>query len=133
MQVAQVNPAAFTADGSGKGAGAIVNEDNSLNSASNPVAAGSVIALFGTGEGVTNPGASDGNVTANPPPALGAPLSATVDGIAANVLYPGEAPGLESGVFQMNIRIPANAHSGRVPVVVQSAGLSSPPVTVAVK
>jgi uncharacterized protein (TIGR03437 family) len=133
MQVAPVNPAVFTADGSGKGAGAIANEDNSLNSDANPVAAGSIITLFGTGEGVMNPAASDGNVTPNPPPALGTPLSAAVDGIAAAVLYQGEAPGLVSGVFQMNIRVPANVHSGRVPVVIQSGGLSSPIVTVAVK
>jgi uncharacterized protein (TIGR03437 family) len=133
VQVAPVNPAVFTADGSGKGAGAFANEDNSPNSTSNAAAAGSVVTLFGTGEGVTNPVASDGNVTSNPLPVLAAPLTATVDGIAAAVLYQGEAPGLVSGVFQMNIRIPANAHSGRVPVVVQSGAVSSPAVTVAVK
>jgi uncharacterized protein (TIGR03437 family) len=133
VQVAAVSPAVFTADGSGKGAGAIANEDNSPNSTSNPAAAGSIVTLFGTGEGVTNPAASDGNVTGNPLPALVAPFSATVDGIAATVLYQGEAPGLVSGVFQINVRIPANAHSGRAPVVVQSGGLSSPAVTVAVK
>ena len=123
----------FTADGSGKGAGAFANEDNSPNSTSNPAATGSIVTLFGTGEGVTNPAASDGNVTSNPLPALASALSATVDGIPATVVYQGEAPGLVSGVFQMNIRIPANAHSGRVPVVVQSAALLSPAVTVAVK
>lgn len=133
VQVAAVNPGVFTADGSGKGAGAILNEDNSPNSPSNPATAGSIITLFGTGEGVTAQAQSDGNITGNPPPMPLAPLSATVDGIAATVLYQGEAPGLVSGVFQMNVRVPANAHSGRVAVVVQSNGLSSPAVTVAVK
>jgi uncharacterized protein (TIGR03437 family) len=133
VQVTAVNPAVFTADGSGKGAGAFANEDNSPNSTSDPAAAGSIVTLFGTGEGVTNPAASDGNVTNSPLPTLASALSATVDGIAATVVYQGEAPGLVSGVFQMNIRIPANAHSGRVSVVVQSGALSSPAVTVAVK
>jgi uncharacterized protein (TIGR03437 family) len=135
MQVVAASPAVFTADGSGKGAGAILNQDGSPNSASNPASAGSVIMLFGTGEGLTNPAGTDGNVTTGTPASLPVtPLTATVDGMDAAVQYASAAPGLVSGVFQMNITIPAEAHRGSaVPVVVKSGSASSPSVTVAVK
>jgi uncharacterized protein (TIGR03437 family) len=134
MNVAAASPAMFTLNGSGSGPGAILNQDGSLNSGANPAAAGSVVTLFGTGEGVTNPAGSDGNVTAGAPPGLAVPLTATIDGSAANVLYAGEAPGLVAGVFQMNIQVPAKTRAGAaIPVVAQSGSIASPAVTVAVK
>lgn len=134
MQVASTTAAVFTADGSGKGAGAILNENGSPNSAAQRAAPGSVITLFGTGEGVTTPAGSDGNVTGTSPPIPVAPLTATVDGQSAAVLYAGEAPALVSGVFQMNIRIPANTRSGTsIPIVIQSGGVNSAPVTVSIQ
>ncbi len=41
----------FTSGGTGIGQGAVLNADNSINSASNPAARGSVIQIFGTAEG----------------------------------------------------------------------------------
>ncbi len=134
MRVAAASPALFTINGSGSGPGAVLNRDGTLNSAANPAAAGSVITLFGTGEGVTSPASPDGSITTGTPAVPVVPLTATVDGSAANVLYEGEAPGSVSGVFQMNIRIPANARAGpAIPINVQSGAISSPPATVAVK
>src|SRR5262249_33404856 len=43
-------PGLFTADASGKGQAALLNQDGSLNSASSPAALGSVVVFFATGE-----------------------------------------------------------------------------------
>ena len=44
-----ISPGLFAADGSGKGPGAILNQDGSPNSASLPALKGSVVSLYGTG------------------------------------------------------------------------------------
>ena len=42
----------FTANSSGSGPGSILNQDYSVNTASNPAAPGSVIQIYSTGAGV---------------------------------------------------------------------------------
>jgi uncharacterized protein (TIGR03437 family) len=85
---------------------AIVNEDGTVNSASNPARAGSVVILYGSGEGQTSPAGVDGSVATEvfPQPVL--PVSIQVGGRSAAVLYAGAAPGFVAGVFQMNLRVP---------------------------
>jgi uncharacterized protein (TIGR03437 family) len=127
-------PALFSAVSTGKGNGAILNEDTTTNSAANPAVKGSVVVLFGTGEGQTSPAGLDGRVASAifPKPML--PLSVTIDGKDAEVLYYGAAPSLVAGVLQVNVRIPASASSGPVPVVVKVGDASSQPgLTVAVQ
>jgi hypothetical protein len=57
--VAAAVPGLFSVDASGRGQGAILNQDNS---ALNPAEKGSIIQRFGTGDGVTNPAGVDGRV-----------------------------------------------------------------------
>ena len=109
VQVA--SPAIFTADASGKGQGAILNQDNSVNSSSTPAAAGSIVVIYATGAGQTNPDGMDGKVTGAPPPAPRLPVTVSIGGTNADILYAGAAPGLVSGVLQINARVP----SGLVP------------------
>ena len=45
----------FTANSSGSGQGAILNPDGSYNSSSHPAERGSIVSLYGTGEGSTTP------------------------------------------------------------------------------
>jgi uncharacterized protein (TIGR03437 family) len=128
--VADSAPALFTADGSGNGPGAILNENGSLNSASNPAARGSVVVLYRTGAGQTDPAGVDGLlvVEALPQPML--PISVPIDGQAAQVLYASAAPGLVAGIVQVNIRVPAGIRSGAVPVMLHVGdGISQPGVT----
>jgi uncharacterized protein (TIGR03437 family) len=84
----------------------IVNQDGTLNSPGNPAAAGSVIVLFATGQGVTNPAAITGAAAAPPysPPA--ASVRVTIGGQDATVLFAGLAP-LTAGLMQINARLPA--------------------------
>lgn len=131
-----VRPAVFTADASGSGPGAILNQDYSRNTPARAAARGSVVTLYVTGEGQTLPGGVDGRVNDNPEnlprPALD--VTATVGNRQAKVHYAGAAPGMVAGVMQVNVEIPADAAAGVVPVVVSVGGVSSQPgVTVAVQ
>jgi len=134
VPVAAASPALFTSDSSGKNNGAILNQDLSYNGPSKPAAKGSIVVLFGTGEGQTTPNGIDGRpaTTVFPSPVL--PASVSIGGIDAVVKYFGAAPSLVAGVFQANVVIPAGVPSGSVPVVVKVGGVSSPAgVTMAVQ
>jgi uncharacterized protein (TIGR03437 family) len=134
LRVTETAPGLFTANSSGKGPGAILNEDNSLNTGQNPAAPGSIVILYGTGEGITDPAGQDGQLALNTYPKPRQPVTVRIGGKDAEVLYAGAAPGLVAGVFQINVRVPADVAGGAQPVVVQiGAASSSPEVTVAVR
>ncbi|HTR35753.1 MAG TPA: hypothetical protein VMH80_07630 [Bryobacteraceae bacterium] len=124
-----VAPSAFglsTADASGSGQGAILNQDNSYNSHSHPATRGSVVTLFGTGEGVTTPALPDGSLVISTPYSTTTdPVTVTIGDQTAQVTYDGAAPYLPTGVFQIDVRIPDNATSGDVPIKVSIGGIST--------
>jgi uncharacterized protein (TIGR03437 family) len=129
------SPAIFTVDSSGFGSAAALNQDFSVNTASNPAPKKSVMSLFATGEGRTSPVSVTGSVSGSD---LRTPLlvvTATVGGQNADVTYAGSAPGLVAGVLQVNVRIPDTAPSGNaVPVVIVVGSTVSPSgVTIAVQ
>jgi uncharacterized protein (TIGR03437 family) len=128
-------PGIFSQDSSGTGQGAILNQDNSVNSASNPAARGSVIQIFATGGGAM-PGAVEGTLAQ--PPYIQLPaesVSARVSGLSAQVTYAGEAPGIIVGVLQINALVPANAVPGSALALDVTIGgaTSKAGITVAVK
>lgn len=128
-------PALFALNGSGGGPGAILNQNGSVNSQSNPAARGSVVVLFGTGYGHTTPASVDGLLTTQPYPVPTLPVSVTIDRLPAQVLYAGPAPGLVAGVMQINVVVPADAYQTNLDqVVVSIGGYTSPTaITVAVQ
>lgn len=133
ISVAQSAPALFTADASGSGAGAIVNQDGTLNGSANPASRGTVVALFITGAGATNPPSADG-LLATALATIANPVSVTIGGQAARVLYAGSAPGLIAGVAQINVQVPEGAASGAVPVQIQiGAAISQAGVTLSIE
>jgi hypothetical protein len=90
-----------------------------------------------TGQGAVLPAAPTGTApAANTPlsqlPAPVLPLSVTVGGTPAQVLFVGIPPGLV-GVTQVNFQIPANAQLGPQPVVVTVGTVPSMPVTLTVR
>jgi uncharacterized protein (TIGR03437 family) len=127
------NPALFTANGSGAGPAAALNQDGTYNSPDNPAARGSTVVLFLTGEGQTSPPGITGRVTAmSPRPVL--PVSVFIGGQSASVAFYGEAPGLISGVLQLHVQIPSNVPSGEAPISVTVGGDGSQSgVTVSVR
>ncbi|MEO7145925.1 MAG: hypothetical protein ABI165_20725 [Bryobacteraceae bacterium] len=107
-------PAFFTVNGQGTGQIAAINQDNTLNSASNPAPRGSVIALYGTGQGFLSGAPADGNPADGAVPD-GVPIQVIINGPGfvdpSNIQYFGLAPGFV-GVWQLNVTIPANVPPG---------------------
>jgi endo-1,4-beta-xylanase len=125
-------PAIFAADATGSGLGAILNQDYSLNTTANPAAGGSVIAVFATGGGTIKGGATDGALAPGPGDQT-LPVTATIGGVPAVVVYAGPAPGEVNGVMQVNLTVPTGL-TGAQPVVITVGNVPSQMgITVAVK
>jgi trimeric autotransporter adhesin len=127
VPVAASSPGIFTLNGSGTGQAAILNQDNSVNSAANPAQPGSILVIYATGAGQMNPAVPDGAIpVADPLPKPIAPVTLTIGNFEAEVLYAGAAPGLVAGALQVNARIPAQAVAGpQVPVQLTIGNFSS--------
>jgi len=115
VAVAGTSTALFTLGG-GFGPGAILNQDYTVNSPSNPAAGGSVILLYGTGGGALQGSATDGALAPGAA-LLQANVSVLVGGQPAQVLYAGAAPGLVNGLVQINVQLPAGVTGDTVPVL----------------
>ncbi|MBM3784573.1 MAG: hypothetical protein FJW30_09460 [Acidobacteria bacterium] len=129
------DPGLFSLDRTGRGPGAILNEDGSVNGPGSAASRGSIVVLFGAGFGQTNPASTAGEITpAANPPRLTAPVSVTVGGQAAQVLYAGPAPGAVTGLYQFNVRLPDGVSDGELPVrVVMGATATQDGLTVSVR
>jgi len=135
VAVAESAPALFTIDASGRGQGAILNQDYSLNGSRSPARKGSIVMLYATGGGLTEPVGVDGRLATDPLPRPRLPVAATVGGVPAEVLFAGGAPGLTAGVLQLNVAVPEGAEAGdEVPVSISIGNaVSRPGVTLAVR
>ncbi|MGH9557668.1 MAG: IPT/TIG domain-containing protein, partial [Bryobacteraceae bacterium] len=92
VSVADSAPALYTS---------IVNQDGSVNSSSNPAPRGSIVSVYGTGQGTAN-----------------LPVSVTIGGYSCDVLYAGPVAAYP-GLFQINARTPSGfAPLGQLPVMV---------------
>jgi uncharacterized protein (TIGR03437 family) len=106
----------FTTDGNHAAA---LNQDGTVNSASNPATQGSIVTLYGTGA-IWPAGLSNGGIAT-----AAAPLNQEMNGfqivdahgIPEFIFYAGAAPELIDGVFQINVAIPTGA---RPPFTLQS-------------
>ncbi len=121
-------PLVAAAPGLFENAGATLafNQDGTLNSSSNAAAAGTVVVLYATGLGLTDPLPQDG-VRSSPLvlAEVASPVTVTIGGKAAQVLYAGSAPGQIAGVMQVEAVVPAGAGTGPVPVIVSAGQASS--------
>jgi uncharacterized protein (TIGR03437 family) len=134
LPIIQAGPGIFTLNASGTGQGAILNQDGSVNGPQNPAARGSVVSVFATGEGQTSPPGVDGSIV----PASGlrhpaAPVTASIGGQQADVVYAGSAGGQVSGLFQANLRVPSSLPAGPAAVTLTVGLTSQPGVTVALQ
>ena len=132
-------PGIYTQNAQGTGPGSILNQNGAINSPALPEKRGNVITVYMTGEGVTNPQGTDGAIIPSDGTGLKKPVAtvtATIGGVAADVQYAGSAPGIVTGVMQVNLLIPATAPVGdNVPIVINvgtasSSGAGAPTVAV---
>jgi uncharacterized protein (TIGR03437 family) len=117
-------PSLFTVGGSAQGA--ILNQDGSLNGLQNGAQPGTIVVLYATGEGLTIPGGIDGMIV--PSNALARPVlpvSVTVGGRPAEVVYAGSAPGQVAGLMQVNARLAADTPVGAQQVLLTVGNASS--------
>jgi uncharacterized protein (TIGR03437 family) len=135
VPVTPAAPAIFTLDSSGVGPGAILNQDMTVNSPFNAAAKGSVIVIYATGAGQTNPLGIDGQIASGSlsHPLLG--VSVQIGGFNSSVLYAGAAPELISGALQVNAIVPDGVSSGASVPLQLTIGtvVSQTGVTVAVR
>jgi uncharacterized protein (TIGR03437 family) len=131
-------PAVFTQNQSGSGAGAItvVKTDGTqfLNTPSTPASAGDALTIYCAGLGAVIPAVSAGSA------APSSPLSNTVNAVTVTIggqslkpSFAGLAPGY-AGLYQVNVLLPSGVATGSsVPLIVSAAGASSLAVTVAIQ
>ena len=112
------SPAVYSLDSSGVGQAAVLNEDGSINGPDNPAAKGTVVSIYATGGGLTNPPPVDGSINTGISTTLQLPVRVRFsEPIDAELLYAGPAPTLVSGAIVINARIPSETASGdHVPV-----------------
>src|SRR5580704_13997178 len=84
-----------------------------------PIARGSTIVMFATGEGQTNPPGLDGQLATSPYPKPVLPVSVTVGGKPASLAYYGAAPGETAGLMQLNVVVPMDISPGTTAVVLK--------------
>ena len=104
---------------------AITNQNNSLNSPSNPALRGSTIVIYATGLGTT------GRVGQLSPASTAA--TAVINGTELPSAFAGLTPGF-IGLYQVNVSIPANFPPGlTLPLTIKQGTTSSNSVSVAIQ
>jgi uncharacterized protein (TIGR03437 family) len=116
------------------GAAIAQNHDYSLNTSSNPAHSGSFIIAYLTGSGAVNPPVADGAAT----PVTGlvqipssTPVSVTIGGQSATVIFAGLTPGLIA-LLQLDITVPSGLAAGNYPMIVTIGGQVSNSATVSI-
>ena len=129
LPVAAARPGIFTIDASGKGQGAILNQDGSLNSSANPATPGSVITLFITGAGATDPAVADGAVLSDVIAKPQLPVAVLFDDPTEDgTVSPAEVVSAESvsgsvvGLLQVKVHLPSWVKTGSATAIYVEVG-----------
>ncbi len=125
IAVVVANPGLFTADGSGTGQCAAINQDGNSNSTATPAPSGSLVTLFATGEGQTIPPGVTGLVVGSTPPMPSLPVKLFIGGINADLNSVGGVPGYVAGLLQIIARVPERLSAGPQPVVLRIGDANS--------
>ena len=116
-----------------QGRAALLNFDGSVNGPDHPAAPSSTVIVFATGLGPVNPPAATGAAALGFPSlsVVTAPVTVTVGGQPATVLFAGLAPGY-AGLYQVNLVVPQLA-PGDYPLQISTGGVASNKATVSIR
>ena len=123
VNVVAAAPGIFTMGATSQGA--VLHHPNyQINGPNSPAARGSYIMVYATSGGATTPASVDGQMVQQAQE-LQLPVTATIGGLPATVVWAGGPPNLVTGVLQVNILIPEDAPVGDdVPLVITVGGVS---------
>jgi uncharacterized protein (TIGR03437 family) len=124
-------PGVFSLDVTGYGPGAVLRQNNTVISSSNPAHVGEVIQIFLTGLGAVSPAVPDGTASPSPPSKVTADILVNVDGINAPVKFAGLAPQFV-GLYQVNAQVPQGVRTGDVFLDISTPDALHSEVTIAV-
>ena len=101
---------------------------------SSPTTAGDALVIYCAGLGDVNQSVAAGAVSPGSPLAMASnTVTVTIEGISAQVLYAGLAPGF-AGLYQVNVVVPSGVTTNATaPLVITAAGQSSTPAPIAVQ
>lgn len=117
-------PGIFATNPNGTGVAKANNQDGTVNSTTSRAPANSIVAFYLTGLGAISPALTTGQTPPSSPLSTTTSMvTATIDGVAAPVLFSGAAPGLP-GFYQVNVQVPA-VSSGAKSVVIYANGVPS--------
>ena len=109
----------------------VKNSNFSLISAANPAKAGDILLVYATGLGQTSPALTTGTLVAASPLSQTAPVTATLGGKAATVVYSAASPGF-AGLYQVAVTGPVGV-TGAIPLQFTLGGAASNTVTINVQ
>jgi uncharacterized protein (TIGR03437 family) len=139
VALASAAPAIYTVDNTGSGQAVATNQDGTRNgppgAGTAPLPQNSVLIVYANGGGVTSPQGTTGSLSpTNQLLRISGPVSATIGGQEAAIDFIGAAPGLVTGVVQINLRPKPGVSGNNLSITVTINGIASPPgPTVAVQ
>lgn len=123
VTVSAVAPAVFlVANGT---AGALVNQDGTLNSGTNPISRGGYVTIYATGLGAVTP--------QGPYAVVSNPVTVVIGGTELPASFAGLTPGY-AGLYQVNFRVPSGLPPGLgLLLTLKQGGISSNPVPISIE
>ncbi len=126
FRIDAVSPGLFTSNSTGSGQVLALNQDGSINNAAHPAKSGTFVSLFATGQGVVDGMPPDGQlaqgtISTSQKPHVFINSDFVPD---SDVQFSGLAPGFV-GLWQINVKVPANVPPGDVTVFITYGGLNS--------
>jgi uncharacterized protein (TIGR03118 family) len=127
-------PGLFAANSSGARQLAAMNQDGSINSATNAATSGTTVTMYATGEGLTNPAGVDGAIQTQSARVPNLPVTVTIGGQPAQLVSAGTPVGEVSGVMVVRAVVPSGLTAGPVLVILKVGSVSTTQtVTISVK
>jgi uncharacterized protein (TIGR03437 family) len=118
-------PGLFASNSEGTGQLASMNQDGTENSTTNPAAGGTMVTMYATGEGFTNPAGIDGAIQSGTSRSPNQNVSLTIGGQTAKVLSAGTPVGTLSGLMVVQAIVPTGLTPGPAPVVLTVGTVST--------